>query len=215
MNVGIVLAGGVGRRFGSDVPKQYQVINGKEVISYSINALKDSGVIDAVIVTAQRSFLEGLAEKYEVIPVLGGDTRNESLSNALRYVNDNFSCDNVIILEAARPMVTPKIVAQYISELGENDAVITGQKIVASLGCYHAHTVNRDDYYLIEAPEAFQFGLLYKNFDRNSKITATNQQLPATAKTKIVFDFTDNLKITYFADLKHCELLMDDRDEKI
>ena len=35
---GIILAGGIGSRFGSSVPKQYMKLNGREIISYSIDA---------------------------------------------------------------------------------------------------------------------------------------------------------------------------------
>lgn len=211
MNIGIVLAGGIGSRFGSDVPKQYQLINGKEVMSYSIEALKNSKLIDKIIITSQNKYIKQLHDKYYVDVIEGGDTRNKSLYNALKYINDNFDCTKVIILEAARPMITTEIINDYLMRLDAADAVITGQKIVASLGCYFKHIVNRDDYYLIEAPEAFNFKLLYNNFDPNSKITATNQQLPEGAKLDINFDFTNNLKITYFQDLKYCEKIMGER----
>ena len=42
MNIGIVLAGGTGRRFGGNMPKQYQTINGKEVIAYVIDAFRQN-----------------------------------------------------------------------------------------------------------------------------------------------------------------------------
>lgn len=214
MNVGIVLAGGVGRRFGGNVPKQYQTINGKEVIYYSINALTNSLSVDKIIVVAQNEFANGIKEINSNVEIVeGGDTRNKSLYNALRFIKDNYNCKKVIILEAARPMITSKIVDDYLERLDRADAVITGQKIVASLGCYHMHTVNREDYYLIEAPEAFRFDLLFDNFDKDSKtITATNQHLPADSKLDINFDFTNNLKITYFPDLKYCENLMNENE---
>lgn len=211
MNIGVVLAGGVGSRFGSDVPKQYQTINGKEVMFYSINALKSSKLIDRIIVTSQKQYIEQLHDRYGVDVIEGGDTRNKSLYNALKYIDKNFDCDKVIILEAARPMITAEIVDDYLTRLDFADAVITGQKIVASLGCYYKHTVKRDDYYLIEAPEAFNFRMLYDSFDPNSNITATNQQLPECAKLDINFEFANNLKITYFQDLKYCERMMEER----
>ena len=214
MNIGIVLAGGVGSRFGSNVPKQYLTINGKEVIAYSIEALQNASSIDKIIVVARGEQKTRLAEKYDgVITVEGGDSRNESLYNALSYIAENHTCENVIILEAARPMITAKIVDTYLEKLKEYDAAITGQKIVASLGCFHAHVVDRSEYYLIEAPEAFRFKLLYDHFDKNSKITATNQQLPEGSKLYINFDFTTNLKITYPMDLSYCEALKKNEKE--
>lgn len=123
-------------------------------------------------------------------------------------------CSNVIILEAARPMITKDIVDNYISMLDEGwDAVITGQRITDSLGCYDMHTVDRNRYYLIQAPEAFNFKLLYDNFDESSQITATNQQLPVGSKVFINYDFKDNYKITYYGDLRMIEDCMRQRNE--
>ena len=214
MNIGIVLAGGVGRRFGSDLPKQYQTINGHEVLFYAINALKKSISIDKIVVVAQDEYADGIKKSYLDIEVVeGGNTRNVSLYNALDFIKNNYCCDKVIILEAARPMITSQIVDDYIQRLDRADAVITGQKIVASLGSYTMHVVDRENYYLIEAPEAFRFDLLCNNFDKDSKtITATNQHLPPDSKLDINFDFANNVKITYPSDLKYCERLMNENE---
>ena len=111
-------------------------------------------------------------------------------------------------------MITADIVDMYLNKLDEGwDAVITGQRITDSLGCYDEHIVNRDNYYLIQAPEAFRFELLYDSFNESSKITATNQQLPVGSRIFINFDFKDNHKITYYNDLKMIESCMRQRNE--
>lgn len=208
MNIGVVLAGGIGSRFGSKIPKQYQKLCGKEVISFSIDALKNCLSVNEVIVVASEEQKEKLKGEYGVKVVNGGSTRNQSLYNALSFIAENFDCEKIIILEAARPMVTSQIVDFYLNKLNDYDAVITGQRITDSLGCFKKHVVNRNEYYLLQAPEAFRFKILYENFDMNSDITATNQQLPESAKLYVNFDFEDNYKITYHNDLKYCEDLL-------
>lgn len=208
MNAGIVLAGGTGERFGGKTSKQYCLLDGKEVISFAIDALKKSKSIDKVIVVAKEQFLDRLQSTYGITAIQGGSSRNASLKNALDYIKQNFNCDRIIILEAARPMITSEIVDGYIQKLDEYDSVITGQRIVDSLGCLHTHTANRADYYLIQAPEAFKFDMLYENFKSDSPLTATNQQMPENSTLYINFDFVNNNKITYFADLAYCETLM-------
>ncbi|OQC12254.1 MAG: putative 2-C-methyl-D-erythritol 4-phosphate cytidylyltransferase 2 [Firmicutes bacterium ADurb.Bin080] len=211
MNIGIILSGGTGTRFGSQVPKQYQRIQGREVIDFSIEALMGSSAIHKIIVVAQESVKSKLIERYPIMYVEGGETRNKSLKNALNFINSTYLCDKIIVLEAARPMVTSSIIDLYLSKLDIYDAVITGQKIVDSLGTYSNHITNREDYYLIQAPEAFIFQKLYNSFDEDSKITATNQQMPIGSKLFINFDFKDNYKITYPQDLKYIESMMDKR----
>ncbi len=208
MNIGIILAGGVGSRFGTDIPKQYQKIHGKEVIYYTLSALMGSKNIDKIIAVAQGEQVQRLAKEYNIETVEGGSSRNKSLNKALQYIGSRYECKKIIILEAARPMVTTAIVDSYLALLDEYASVITGQHIVDSLGCYDTHQTDRSKYYLIQAPEAFNFKILRDSFDENSYITATNQQMPEGSKLYINFDFIDNHKITFVQDLAYCEALL-------
>lgn len=208
MNVGVVLSAGSGTRFGANVPKQYHYLAGKEVISFAISSLKNSKLVDEILIVAAEEYCSELCERYDVVTICGGDTRNKSLWAALQYVKNNYCCENIIILEAARPMVTECIVDQYISLLDQYDGVITCKKISDSLGAYDKNVILRDDFYLIQAPEAFRFNLLYDNFSPESEITATSQQLPPLSKIYLNFDFMTNHKITYPEDLVYCECMM-------
>lgn len=162
-------------------------------------------MIDLIVVVIDPAYSKYVFDADNLVMVPGGKTRNESLYNALIFIRSNYICDKVIILESARPLITTNIVTSYLELLDDYDAVITGKKITDSLGNYHTHVIDRDDYYLIQAPEAFRFQLLISNFDKESKITATNQQLPEDSSLYINFDYTNNIKITYPGDLFLCE----------
>ncbi len=210
-NIGVILAGGLGARFHSDIPKQYMKLNGNEVIAYSINAFKNSTTIDDfIVVVDQNEFIEkNIETKFNVKCILGGETRNHSLHNAILYIKENYpNCDNVLFHEAARPFIRPSIVDTYIQELEQHDAVITAVKITDSIGHQDKWIVDRQEYYLIQAPEAFKFDLLAKHFSPDSNITATVQQLPQNIKLKKYFDFKNNIKITYPEDLFLAEQLI-------
>ena len=49
MNIALVLSGGVGRRFGSDIPKQYCKLRGKPVIEYVLDGSKVEALVLALI----------------------------------------------------------------------------------------------------------------------------------------------------------------------
>lgn len=209
MNVALILSGGLGERFGGETPKQYQMLAGKWVIAYTIEALKTSAKIDKIIAVVSDHYLAVLREKYKIESVSGGNSRNESLWNGLEYINEKYpNCDRVLINEAARPFITPELVDRYVSLLEEYDAVITTKHITDSLGKENYHITDRSQYYLIQAPEAFRFRLLYNHFRAESPITATVQQLPPGSKVYRNFDFRDNIKITYPEDLDLVEFLM-------
>jgi 2-C-methyl-D-erythritol 4-phosphate cytidylyltransferase/2-C-methyl-D-erythritol 2,4-cyclodiphosphate synthase len=201
-NIAIVLSGGTGVRFGSDTPKQYEMLLGKEVIHYTINALKASALTNLIVVAARREDVGRLSSTYGVFCTEGGPSRNASLYNAIAYIERNHPrCANVLIAEAARPFLTAGIVDGYYRYLSDFDAVVTAVRINDSLGREDGVVVDRDAYYLIQAPEAFRFELLRGYFSGDSPITATVQQLPANIRVKKFFDFRHNMKITYEYDL--------------
>lgn len=209
VNVGLILSSGEGRRFGGNIPKQYLELNGKQVISYSIDAMKECAELDEIIVVCNNDYIDKITYKYNVICIEGGNTRNESLYNGLKYVKEKISqCSKIFITEAARPFLTSGIISEYINLLNDNDAVITAKKITDSLGSVENWVTDREKYYLIQAPEAFRFDLLYNNFDSNSKITATCQQLPEACSLYCYYNFKNNLKITYNEDLHMAEFMM-------
>ncbi|BCK01219.1 IspD/TarI family cytidylyltransferase [Anaerocolumna chitinilytica] len=209
MNIALILSGGISTRFESGLPKQYNELNCKEVIAYTIEALKQSSKIDGIIISANAAYVEQLSKRYSVEVITGGTTRNQSLRNGLEYIKLIYpECENVFIHEAARPFITPDLVDNYFTKLDEYDAVITTQHITDSLGSHNEAVTDRSLYYLVQAPEAFKFDLLYKYFDADSLITATAQQLPPDSKIYKNFDFRHNLKITYPEDLTIAEALM-------
>lgn len=210
-NIGVILAGGIGTRFDSNIPKQYMKLNGQEVIAYSISAFKRSTQIDSfvVVVDAQEFESKNIENKYEVICIRGGETRNQSLYNAIIYIRENIpECRKVLFHEAARPFIKPEILDIYFNELDYCDAIITAAKITDSIGNYNQWYVDRKEFYLIQAPEAFDFNIISKHFLPNSNITATIQQLPSNIRLKKYFDFKNNLKITFPEDLFLAEQLI-------
>lgn len=209
MNISMILSGGVGSRFGSDIPKQYNMLMGHEIISYSIDALKNSRENNLTIVLCDTTYSERLTAQYDVICAECGKSRNESLKNGLDYIKKNYpECEKVFITEAARPFLTCDIADDYFRSLDEYDAVITTQHITDSLGRKNEAVTYRDEYYLIQAPEAFRFRILYDNFKADSDITATVQQLPENRNVKEYYGFANNMKITYPGDIMIAEQLM-------
>lgn len=87
---GIILAGGIGARFGSSVPKQYMKLNGREIISYSIDAFRESRLGENFILVCNEAEFkaQNIARKYGVTCIQGGTTRNESIDNGLKYVKN-------------------------------------------------------------------------------------------------------------------------------
>lgn len=78
-NIGVLLAGGSGKRMGSAVAKQYMLLNGKPVIWYGLQAFEQSPIIDEVILVTGNEEIsdvqENIVSKYgfsKVKAVIGG-----------------------------------------------------------------------------------------------------------------------------------------------
>lgn len=212
MNISLILSGGVGKRFGADIPKQYCKINGKPVIDYVIEACLNSKKTDKTVVVCDPSYIEYsdiLKQNTDIVVVPNGKERLDSLDNGLQYIKNNFRCKNVCIFDAVAPLVYPELIDTYFELLSENDCVITSQKITGELGNYSNDILLRDDYYITQSPEAFDFNLLMEHFDKTFYSTELANQLPKDSKRYLYFDFKQNLKITYNFELEYIGYMLD------
>ena len=84
----IILAAGTGTRFGSNLPKQFALLNGRPLLMHTIEKFATLG--GEIIVVLPEAFIDYWKEqcsKY-IFPfihriVAGGDTRTQSVRNAL------------------------------------------------------------------------------------------------------------------------------------
>lgn len=211
MNIIIIMSGGVGNRFGANVPKQYCKLNGRPVIDYVIDAAKGSKVADKVVVVCDPSCIE-LSDKLKNSGfdfAVNGKERPDSLKSAFDHIQANYpECEGIIILDAVAPFVTSELIDDYLTKLNENDAVITCQKITGALGNYAYDPLNREDYYVTQSPEAFRFKTLIPHFKTDFPSQELAWQLPRETKKYLNFEFKNNLKLTYDFELKYAEYVL-------
>ena len=200
-NIIMITAGGVGARFGSSVPKQYVEINGRQVISYVIEACKQSQLADAILVVAHPNYHEELTAAYGVDVVASGPELNVTKRNGLDYICRHTACEKLVVVDAVRPAVETHVIDRFFTLLDEYDAVACAHKITDSLGRYGEWIVNREEYYTLSTPEGFRFPLIDRHFKADSPLTESIQQLPPTSKVYLDFDAPYYDKLTYPEDL--------------
>ena len=93
MNCAIVLAGGKGTRMNSEIPKQFLVVGGKPLISYSLDVFEKSPFIDAIIIVTSQDYtgyMKTLVKEngYKKIAgiALGGKERYDSVHSGLELI---------------------------------------------------------------------------------------------------------------------------------
>ena len=215
MNAVLILSGGIGKRFGAPIPKQYVDLCGKPVIDYAIeNALKSES-IDEIVIAMDQSFvnvIKGLiTDKVHIVP--GGEKRVDSIINGLEYLKRNYSdCEKVVITQAVSPFVTSDIIDKYTGLLDEYDVVTTASKCPGELfNTKEYKRILRDDYYFCQSPEAFRFNDLCKYIDKESAYSEIIYHYPFEPKIYYNLDFYDNIKLTFSSDLDYAEFLMKKR----
>lgn len=207
-NIIMITSGGVGERFGASVPKQYVEINGRQVISYVIEACKQSTQADAIVVVAHPNYHDYLRAAYGVEVTASGPELNVTKRNGLDYIRQYSACEKVVVVDAVRPAIETCVIDRFFNLLDEYDVVASAREITDSLGRYGQWVVDRKEYYTLFTPEGFRFSLIDKNFKADSTITESVQQLPSTSKLYLDFDVPYYDKITYPEDLARVQFML-------
>lgn len=217
MNIIIIMSGGVGNRFGANIPKQYCPLNGRPVIDYVIDAAKGSKVADKVVVVADPACIE-LSDELKNSGfdfAVNGKERLDSLKSAFDHIQAHYpDCEGIIILDAVAPFVTSELIDDYLLKLKDYDAVITCQKITGALGNYDYDPLDREKFYMTQSPEAFRFKTLMPYFTTTFPSQELAWQMPRETKKYLNFDFKNNLKLTYDFQLRYAEYMMEDQAKK-
>ena len=158
----IITAGGTSSRFGNK-NKLLELINGKEVIKYTVDAFRYSNV-DEIIICANLSIMEELKEifkDYEKVKIIeGGTTRQQSVYNGL--LADK--CDYVVIHDGARPIISTELINICIEMVKEQKALTVVTKTIDTIKEVEngkiIKTIDRAKLYNTQTPQAFEYELI-------------------------------------------------------
>ncbi len=210
MNIVIVMSGGVGNRFGAVIPKQYNLIAGKPVIDYVLEAVEASRLTDKIVVVMDPQWVP-YSEKlknsgYDIVS--NGDSRIGSMYNGLKHIKENYACEKIVVVDAVAPFIYGELIDTYFEKLDKADAVITSQKITGGFTDYNNTKLDREKFIITQSPEAFNFELLWKSYDLDFQFQETACMLPDDAVREYYFEFKNNLKLTYDFELEYAAFLL-------
>ena len=112
----IIVAAGRGMRAGGDVPKQWQVINGRLVIEYTLSVFVRHPRIDEIILVVSQvdlEMVEMLKLSTEIKIAIGGAERSASVQSGLAVAQ----ADQVLIHDGARCCVSPVVIDRVMDAL--------------------------------------------------------------------------------------------------
>lgn len=230
MNYAVILSGGVGSRFGSDIPKQYIEVEAKPIIQYTLEKFFSCSAIDEIVIVAADVWHDSIKKITDSLGTkpchfaVAGKSRQGSIYNGLcKCMEFNITDeDNVVIHDAVRPLVCEKLISDCVRALEFADAVMPVLPVVDTIyvksGNYVSKLLNRDELVAGQSPEAFK---LKKYYELNKRLS--DKELDAVRgsselahmfglKIKIIDGQTDNFKITQASDLiKFASMLKENR----
>ncbi len=213
INCFIILAGGESKRFNSKTPKPYHIYKGKPLLLHTIDKVKSYKKFNKIVLVINKkhkSFIKNLKIKNIKI-IEGGKTRAESSYKALRSIK-GYNVQNVMIHDAARPNFSLKLLNKLNENLKSNDCVIPVIQSTDSIKQKISNkfiNLKRENIYLSQTPQAFNFKKLYKlQNNRSSEITDDSSFfIRAGIKIKIIKGEVNNNKITINSDMKINDLI--------
>ena len=229
MNIALILAAGTGSRMGNaDKPKQFLPIYGKPLMVHTIEAFEMNPEVDAIVISTNKEYIDDvkvMCKQYDLskvkVVVAGGDTRQISVFNGLKGVQELGAKDDdiVIIHDSARPLISQKIIADNIKackEFGAVDTVIKASDTIvhSENGETITNIPPRKELYQGQTPQTFKMSIIMKAHE-----AALNNEIPnVTDDTKLVLSLGMpvhlvegdklNFKITTFDDLMMLKALL-------
>ncbi len=222
----VILAAGIGSRFGSDVPKQRISLLGKSLIARVAEPFYKCDDIDSIVVVTRaedidfvNSELLFLGEKLHNV-IVGGVCRAESAR--LGFLNVPKETTHVAIHDGARCLITREDIsrvvrAAYVSGAASAVSLIVDTVKRVSDGQILG-TASRDELVLAGTPQVFSCDV-YKNALMNasdvSLVTDDNMLVESIGKEiAAVVLANENPKITYPKDLGYAEFILERRQKK-
>src|SRR3954471_22409802 len=133
----LIVAAGSGSRAGGDVPKQYQSLAGKPILTWSLDAFLSHPGIDrvlAIIATGDAARYAALDHRHAKLqpPIQGGETRQDSVRAGLGALAAD-QPRRVLIHDAARPFVSADLISRVVAKLDTDVAVVPTLSVTSSL----------------------------------------------------------------------------------
>jgi 2-C-methyl-D-erythritol 4-phosphate cytidylyltransferase len=231
MKVSVIIpAAGLGTRMGRGTPekaglsrKQFMLLNGSPILIHTIRKFVSTPLVAEIVVAIRGEDIEWAREQFaqqgfsKVVRVVeGGDSRQESVENALATVSDD--TDLVAVHDAVRPFIETATIEQVITAAAESGAAIVGIVPVDTVKQVHRNkvraTLPRERLILTQTPQVFRLSLLRSAFAkaRLDLFTGTDESSLVERLEEVevsVVPGTDrNIKITRPTDMELARLYL-------
>ena len=150
-------------------------LNDSPILIHTIRKFASSPLVNEIVVALRADDMEWAKELFKsqglglsVRPVEGGESRQQSVENALASIKDDV--DLVAVHDAVRPFVSREVIEKVIQEAHETGAAIVGIVPVDTVKQVHRNkvraTLPRERLILTQTPQVFRLKLLRQAFEK-------------------------------------------------
>ncbi len=214
----IIVAGGSGKRMGSEIPKQFIEVAGKPILMHTIEAFynTDSTIKFIVVLPEdQHAYWSQLIEKYNFkidhIIAKGGNERFFSVKNGLSHIKIN---SLVAVHDGVRPLVSSATINDCFAmaeRQGTSIPIVTTTESIRKVNDGESIAVDRSKYFMVQTPQVFTSELIMKAYEQPFSPLFTDDASVVEQngnKIHLVEGNPENIKITRPMDLKIAEVLL-------
>ena len=219
MNAVVVVAGGSGRRMGSEIPKQYLDLEGKPLIIHTLEKFFSFDPHIKVVLVMAKShlkFWEVISISYKrgpgIVVASGGEDRYDSVKSGLQHIEDGMV---VGIHDAVRPLVSLGTIGRCYdaaSETGSGVPVVEMDESVRMIRENgHSENLERGKLKRVQTPQVFKSEQIREAYMRTRDYSFTDDASVYESlfgKVSLVEGNIENIKITSPADLKLASLIL-------
>ncbi|HEX6981392.1 MAG TPA: 2-C-methyl-D-erythritol 4-phosphate cytidylyltransferase [Balneolaceae bacterium] len=224
----IIPAAGLGKRLKQQIPKPFLKLSGRPILEYTLQRFLPLEGLVQIIVTTSEDFLDvarqilknKVPESLKATAIAGGKERQHSIRHALNELSD---VDLVIIHDAVRPFIKLSHIEACCKTASEMGAAIVGvpaQNTIKEVDedRFIRQTPNRKCLWQAQTPQVFKKQLIAEAYGKAVKENYVGTDDASLVerlgrKVKVVEGSQFNFKITYPADLKLAQLLIEEEHE--
>ncbi|MDM5335564.1 2-C-methyl-D-erythritol 4-phosphate cytidylyltransferase [Ureibacillus composti] len=225
MHYEVVLpAAGSGKRMGAGKNKLFLLLANKPILIHTLEVFQKDGNCTGIwlaVKPEERDYIQQLLEEYRITKVKGlpsgGDERQHSVHSCIKEMNQ---VEIVLVHDAARPFITTPVIEKLVLAAKEKGAAIAGVRAKDTMKKVTdgiiVETVDRDNLWSIQTPQAFQFDLIKEAEDVAEKVgfLGTDEAMLVERlghQVHIVESTYENVKITTKEDILFGEAIIQHR----
>ncbi|MCI6270321.1 MAG: IspD/TarI family cytidylyltransferase [Lactobacillus delbrueckii] len=178
-NIAIIIAGGVGKRMGQSIPKQFININDKPVLVYTLESFQKHPQIDAielVCLDGWQNVAQAYATQYGISKlkwiVTGGESGQESIRNGVYNLEGKVADDDVILIhDGVRPLLNSEVISDVIVKCQKYGNAVTSMPYNEQIFVIDPDDETTTEKYIpretlrrVSTPQAYNFALLDEKY---------------------------------------------------